>query len=109
MNNAQKQDVLFPELLYFIERGSGPPLLLVHGLMATGEMFEPVTGQLASDHHLIIPDLRGHGQSRRLPPPYTPTQMASDLACLLDHLGIESAAVLGDSMGGAIAQQFTFD
>lgn len=72
-------------------------------------MFEPVTGQLARDHHLIIPDLRGHGQSRTLPPPYTPTQMASDIARLLDHLGIESTMVLGDSMGGAIAQQFVLD
>ena len=109
MNSAKKRDFWSPEPLYFSERGSGPPLLLVHGLMATGEMFEPVTGQLASGHHLIIPDLRGHGQSRKLPPPYTPVQMASDLARLLDHLGIESAAVLGDSMGGAIAQQFTID
>ena len=104
-----KQDSASSELLYFIERGSGPPLLLVHGLMATGEMFEPITGQLAGHHHLIIPDLRGHGQSRKLPPPYTPVQMASDLARLLDHLGIESASVLGDSMGGAIAQQFVLD
>ena len=109
MDSAKKQDLLSSESLYFNERGSGPPLLLVHGLMATGEMFEPITGQLASHHHLIIPDLRGHGQSRKLPPPYTPTQMASDLARLLDNLSIESAAVLGDSMGGAIAQQFALD
>jgi pimeloyl-ACP methyl ester carboxylesterase len=109
MGDKLKQYVKSSELLYFGERGSGPPLLLVHGLMATGEMFEPVTKQLASQYHLIIPDLRGHGQSRKLPPPYTPVQMASDLASLLDHLGIESAMVLGDSMGGAIAQQFVLD
>ncbi len=109
MNSLKKLGLLSSEPLYFNERGSGPPLLLVHGLMATGEMFEPITGQLASRHHLIIPDLRGHGQSRKLPPPYTPIQMASDLARLLDHLGIESASVLGDSMGGAIAQQFVLD
>jgi pimeloyl-ACP methyl ester carboxylesterase len=98
-----------PQLLYFIERGSGPPLLLVHGLMVTGEMFEPVIGPLATRHRLIVPDLRGHGRSRGLPPPYTATQLAADLARLLDHLGIDSTAVLGYSQGGAAAQQFALD
>ena len=97
------------ELVYFTERGAGPPLLLVHGLMVTGEMFEPVLDRFASEHHLIIPDLRGHGRSRRLPPPYTARQLAADISALLDHLGIESAAVLGYSQGGAIAQQLALD
>ncbi len=97
------------DLVYYKESGSGSPLLLVHGLMATGEMFDPAVEFFASHHRLIIPDLRAHGHSRGLPPPYTPAQMASDLARLLDSLGIESTAVLGYSMGGAIAQQFALD
>jgi len=97
------------ELLYFTERGSGPPLLLVHGLMVTGEMFEPVIEHFATRHRVIVPDLRGHGRSRGLPPPYTAAQLASDLARLLDHLGIDSTAVLGYSQGGAIAQQLVID
>jgi pimeloyl-ACP methyl ester carboxylesterase len=97
------------ELLYFTERGSGPPLLLVHGLMVTGEMFEPVIGHFATRHRVIVPDLRGHGRSRRLPPPYTATHLAADLARLLDHLDIDSTAVLGYSQGGAIAQQLVLD
>jgi len=97
------------ELVYFTERGSGPPLLLVHGLMVTGEMFEPVVERFATARRVIIPDLRGHGRSRRLPPPYTARQLAADLARVLDHLGIESAAVLGYSQGGAIAQQLALD
>jgi pimeloyl-ACP methyl ester carboxylesterase len=98
-----------PELLYFTERGSGPPLLLVHGLMATGEMFEPVIEHFAARHRVIVPDLRGHGRSRAIPPPYTAMQLASDLARLLDHLRIDSTAVLGYSQGGAIAQQLVLD
>jgi pimeloyl-ACP methyl ester carboxylesterase len=94
-----------PEL-YFREAGSGPPLLLVHGLMVTGDMFEPVLGAFASKHRVLVPDLRGHGRSRHLTPPYTARQLAADLSRLLDHLGIESAAVLGYSQGGAIAQEF---
>jgi pimeloyl-ACP methyl ester carboxylesterase len=61
------------ELLYFTERGSGPPLLLVHGLMVTGAMFEPVIERLATRHRVVVPDLRGHGRSRGLPPPYQGT------------------------------------
>ena len=97
------------DLLYFTERGSGPPLLLVHGLMVTGEMFEPVIEHFATRHRVIVPDLRGHGRSRGLPPPYTAAQLASDLSRLLDHLGIDSTAVLGYSQGGAIAQQLVLD
>ena len=96
-------------LLYFNERGSGPPLLLVHGLMVTGDMFEPVIERFAARHRVIVPDLRGHGRSQGMPPPYTATQLASDLSHLLDHLGIESTSVLGYSQGGAIAQQLVLD
>jgi pimeloyl-ACP methyl ester carboxylesterase len=77
--------------------------------MVSGEMFEPVVDRFATEHRLIIPDLRGHGRSRRLPPPYTVRQLASDLSRLLDHLGVESVAVLGYSQGGAIAQQLAID
>lgn len=97
------------DLLYFTDRGSGPPLLLVHGLMMTGEMFEPVLDRFATRHRVIVPDLRGHGRSRGLPPPYTVRQLAADLSRLLDHLGIGSTAVLGYSQGGAVAQQLALD
>lgn len=98
-----------PDLLTFTERGSGSPLLLVHGLMVTGEMFEPVLEPLATRHRVIVPDLRGHGRSRGLPPPYHAAQLASDLAHLLHYLSIQSTAVLGYSQGGAIAQQLILD
>jgi 3-oxoadipate enol-lactonase len=84
-------------------------LLLVHGLMITGEMFEPVVDDLARQHRVIVPDLRGHGRSRALPPPYAVPVLAGDLAGLLDHLGVRSAAVVGYSQGGAVAQQFVLD
>ena len=97
------------DLLYFTERGSGPPVLLVHGLMVSGEMFEPVVNYLASRHRVIVPDLRGHGMSSTLGPPYTVAQLAADLSRLLDHLRINSTAVIGYSQGGAIAQQLVLD
>jgi 3-oxoadipate enol-lactonase len=95
--------------IHFRECGSGPPLLLIHGLLATGVMFDPVADALARHHRLIIPDLRGSGKSRHLPPPLSAKQQAEDLARLLDYLDIQSADVLGYSHGGAIAQQFALD
>jgi 3-oxoadipate enol-lactonase len=77
--------------------------------MVTGEMFEPVIEHFATRHRVIVPDLRGHGRNRGLPPPYTVAQLASDLARLLDHLGLGSTAVFGYSQGGAIAQQLVLD
>jgi pimeloyl-ACP methyl ester carboxylesterase len=97
------------ERLYFSERGSGPPLLLVHGLMVTGEMFAPVLDRFAANHRVIVPDLRGHGRSRALPPPYTAQRLAADLSALLQQLDVASTAVLGYSQGGAIAQQLALD
>ncbi|HEY0777260.1 MAG TPA: alpha/beta fold hydrolase [Gemmatirosa sp.] len=105
MNAVPRSEVL----LHFVERGSGPPLLLVHGMMVTGAMFDPVLPHFATGHRVIVPDLRGHGRSRALPPPYTAAQLAADLARLLDHLGITSTAVLGYSQGGAVAQQLVLD
>jgi pimeloyl-ACP methyl ester carboxylesterase len=109
VNSRMRQKAPQIDALAFTERGSGPPLLLVHGMMVSGEMFEPVIEHLATRHRVVVPDLRGNGRSRSLPPPYTAPQLAFDLSRLLDHLGIESTAVLGYSHGGAIAQQLVLD
>src|SRR5690349_6019959 len=97
---------LSSDLVYFKDIGSGPPLLLVHGLMVSGEMFQPIVDQLAQHHRLIIPDLRGHGRSRDMRPPYTVSQLASDLERLLGHLDIPSIDMLGYSQGGAVVQDY---
>jgi pimeloyl-ACP methyl ester carboxylesterase len=68
-------------------------------------MFDPVMPSLSAHHHVIVPDLRGHGRSGALPGPYTVEQLARDLAQLLDDLQVEVAHVLGYSQGGAVAQQ----
>jgi len=103
------QQALRPTELFVQETGSGTPLLLIHGLMVSGEMYRPALPGLAQHHHLIVPDLRGYGHSRALPGPYTVTQLADDLARLLDDLGIDTAVdVLGYSQGGAVAQQLAY-
>lgn len=98
-----------PPLLHHEVAGAGPPLLLVHGLMVSGRMYDPIRPHLAARHRLVLPDLRGHGRSRTLPPPYTAVALAEDLVRLLDHLRIDRTAVLGYSNGGIVAQQFARD
>jgi 3-oxoadipate enol-lactonase len=103
---ADHEDIA--RVLFVQQFGSGAPLMLIHGLMVTGEMFRPVIEPLSQYYRLIVPDLRGHGRSGHLPAPYTVAQLASDLAQVLDALGVESTHVLGYSHG-AVAQQFALD
>jgi pimeloyl-ACP methyl ester carboxylesterase len=64
---------------------------------------------LARRHWLVIPDLRGCGRSRNLPPPYSVKQQAADLAALLDYLGMASTNALGYSQGGPVVQELALD
>jgi pimeloyl-ACP methyl ester carboxylesterase len=95
--------------LYCATHGTGTPLLLLHDIGATGALFDPLIPALAARYQLIVPDLRGHGQSSRLPGPDSIARMAADVADLLDLLGIESCFVLGYATGGAVAQQLAHD
>lgn len=91
-----------------VERsGSGPPLLLIMGMSGTALSWgEPFLEQLRGDFDVIAYDHRGIGASSRLPDgQVTIPQMAEDAAGLLAALEIESAHVLGISMGGMIAQE----
>jgi 3-oxoadipate enol-lactonase len=98
-----------PTRLYFQQSGEGTPLLLVHGLMVSGAMYQPVLPALAAHHRLIVPDLRGHGRSGALPGPYAVEQLAEDLVQILDDLQVDAVDILGYSQGGAVAQQFAHD
>jgi 3-oxoadipate enol-lactonase len=94
-----------PNGLFYRIAGRGEPLLLLHGLMVSGSMFDPLVALLEDQFRMIIPDLRGHGRSGDLPGPYEVPSLAADLAAVLDEAGVENCAVLGYSHGGAVAQQ----
>lgn len=83
--------------------GSGSPLLFIHGFGASGEEFQPLAGKLASRYQTIVPDLRGHGRSRRLPLADSIERMAADVSDLLDLLGVSRTFVIGHAGGAAIA------
>jgi pimeloyl-ACP methyl ester carboxylesterase len=89
----------------YVDRGAGPPVLLVHGFTASIETSWIDTGvlpDLARDHRVIALDLRGHGKSDKPPDPRAYEELGMDLIRLLDHLGIERAHVVGYSLGGII-------
>lgn len=90
--------------LYYRVIGRGAPLLLLHGLMASGLMFDPLVDLLRDDFRLLIPDLRGHGRSGGLGGPYDVAALASDLDAVIVEAGFARANVLGYSHGGAVAQ-----
>lgn len=87
------------------ERGSGPALLLVHGLGYARWGWEPVVDLLASRRRVLLFDNRGIGESDAPPGPYTTAQLAEDAFGVLDAAGVERADVLGTSLGGMVAQE----
>jgi pimeloyl-ACP methyl ester carboxylesterase len=87
-------------------RGQGPPLLLLHGYPLDHSIWHEVAGLLGSSFDVVLPDLRGFGQSSAPEHEYGMADMAADLAGLLDHLGMERAALAGHSMGGYVALAF---
>ncbi len=92
--------------LSYERSGSGPPLLLIMGLSGTLLHWgEPFTEGLRSDFDVISYDHRGVGASSRVEAPFSIADLATDAAGLLDALGVESAHVMGISMGGMIAQE----
>jgi pimeloyl-ACP methyl ester carboxylesterase len=92
--------------LSYERSGSGPPLLLIMGMSGTSLHWgEPFLELLRRDFDVIAYDHRGVGASTRLEGPVTITQLAEDGSALLEALGIESADVLGISMGGMVAQE----
>lgn len=94
--------------LYFHSAGSGPPLVLLHGLGSSSRDWEYQVPAFAGHCHVIAPDFRGHGGSDRCDG-YTVPRFAADTWALLDHLGLGAPAVLGYSMGGAVAMQMALD
>jgi pimeloyl-ACP methyl ester carboxylesterase len=92
----------------FIEAGSGPVLLLIHGMAGTCANWEAVIEPLAINHAVIAPDFPGHGGSAPGGGDYSLGSLASGLRDLMLTLGHERATLVGHSLGGGVALQFTY-
>lgn len=91
--------------IYYRETGEGPPLILVHGGLATGEvMWSPaVVADLARGHRVLSPDSRGHGRTDNPAGRMRYDQMADDVAAFSAALGLERPVVVGYSDGAQVA------
>ena len=92
----------------YVVRGSGPALLLLHGLGCDHTTWAPVIDSLARRYTVIAPDLLGHGQSDKPRADYSVGGYANGMRDLLTVLGIDRVTVVGHSFGGGVAMQFAY-
>jgi pimeloyl-ACP methyl ester carboxylesterase len=88
--------------------GSGPALLLIHGVGCDSKSWEPVLAKLAQRFTVIAPDLLGHGESDKPRADYSLPAFANAMRDLLAALGIDRVTVVGHSFGGGVAMQFAY-
>jgi 3-oxoadipate enol-lactonase len=86
--------------------GSGPPIVLLHPFPANHEFWLPIAPMLASRYRLIMPDLRGHGESSLGDGPATMQKHAADIAHVMDATGVDRAPLIGVSIGGYAIFEF---
>ena len=92
--------------LAYDRHGKGTPLVLLHGYPLDHRLWDDVVPLLEDQFDLILPDLRGFGESTTVDSFYTMEDIASDITGLLDYLGIQKTAIAGHSMGGYVALAF---
>ena len=94
------------ERIYFESTGEGDPVVLCHGLGGNHGAWWRVVPELAAHHRVVTWDQRGFGNSTRQTGRYGPEVAVGDLAALVDHLELERAQIVGQSMGGWVAMGF---
>jgi pimeloyl-ACP methyl ester carboxylesterase len=92
----------------FVHVGSGPALLLLHGIGDSSETWRALIPELARDYTVIAPDLLGHGRSDKPRADYSIGAYANGMRDLLTVLGVDRATVVGHSLGGGVAMQFAY-
>lgn len=88
--------------------GSGPPVVLIHGMVNSSRHWEAVALRLARTHRVIAPDLIGHGDSATPRGDYSLGAHAASIRDLLATIGVDRATIVGHSLGGGVAMQFFY-
>jgi pimeloyl-ACP methyl ester carboxylesterase len=86
--------------------GKGPAVVLLHGFGDTGDMWAPLAANLARDHTVVVPDLRGMGLSSHPASGYDKKTQAADIRAVLTKLGIDHSAVVGHDIGTMVAYAY---
>jgi pimeloyl-ACP methyl ester carboxylesterase len=94
--------------LHYVHGGSGPPLVFLHGVLGSTRVWEHLAADLAADHVVVAPDLFGHGMSAKPAGDYSLAGHAATVRDLLDALGLDRVTLVGHSLGGGIALEFTY-
>jgi pimeloyl-ACP methyl ester carboxylesterase len=92
----------------FVYTGSGPALLLIHGIGDSSDTWREIIPQLARDYTVVAPDLLGHGRSDKPRADYSVAAYANAMRDLISVLGVERVTVVGHSLGGGVAMQFAY-
>jgi pimeloyl-ACP methyl ester carboxylesterase len=92
--------------LHYKIAGKGPAILLLHGYAETGHMWLPLVPLLATNHTVIVPDLRGAGRSQRTEAGYEKVNLAADVHELVRQLGIDKVQVVGHDIGLMVAYAY---
>ena len=90
------------------EAGSGPNLVLIHGMINSSRHWRGVAERLADSYRVIAPDLIGHGDSATPRGDYSLGAHAASIRDLLATIGVERATIVGHSLGGGVAMQFFY-
>lgn len=93
--------------LHYVEAGTGPVVVLLHGLGANVRAWRSTVPALSADHRVIAIDLLGFGQSDKPQIPYRVGTLVDSVTAALDELQISSATVVGNSLGGWVAAMLT--
>jgi pimeloyl-ACP methyl ester carboxylesterase len=88
--------------------GSGPTVVLIHGMINSSRHWQPVAERLAVSHRVVAPDLIGHGDSATPRGDYSLGAHAASIRDLLTTIGVERATIVGHSLGGGVAMQFFY-
>jgi pimeloyl-ACP methyl ester carboxylesterase len=88
--------------------GSGPPVVLIHGMVNSSRHWESVALRLADAYTVIAPDLIGHGDSATPRGDYSLGAHAASIRDLLSAIGVDRATIVGHSLGGGVAMQFFY-
>jgi len=88
--------------------GSGPPVVLIHGMLNSSHHWQDVAARLTDEHMVIAPDLIGHGDSAAPRGDYSLGAHAASIRDLLAAIGVERATIVGHSLGGGVAMQFFY-
>jgi pimeloyl-ACP methyl ester carboxylesterase len=88
--------------------GSGPPVVLIHGMLNSSRHWEAVAARLVDRYTVIAPDLIGHGDSATPRGDYSLGAHAASIRDLLSAIGVDRASIVGHSLGGGVAMQFFY-